>query len=114
MENKKLVILFTDGKPEGSRDDKLLEEETKQEIINMKNKKIDFFTIFYVNEAYFNYQHKRYVKHGIYDMYVIKDTIDFMRSIFKSAMYETSDFKEVEKIMIKKLCEAVEKINQGA
>lgn len=103
-DNKKLVILFTDGIPiDGKHNSRDTLKLMKQATVNMKNQKINFFTIFYNNTEYYNLRHD-------YDNNKI---IDNMREIYKNGLYETKNFDQVEKVMIKKLSESVERINQS-
>ena len=99
-EDKKLVILFTDGLPEscnyGYND---LQYEVKKQIVKMTNDKINFFTIFYQNYQYCGSK--------------TSDITQKMRSIFKNRMYESSDFKTIEKILQKNLIGAIERLNQN-
>jgi len=99
-EDKKLVILFTDGLPEscnyGYED---LQHEVKKQIVKMTNDKINFFTMFYQNWEYCGSQ--------------TSDITEKMRSIFKNRMYESKDFKTIEKILQKNLIQAIERLNQN-
>ena len=36
-----------------------------------------------------------------------------MRKLFRGMLFETSDFKQVEKMLVKKLTDSIEKLNQG-
>ncbi len=103
MENKKLVILFTDGLPESHvKEYEELQEETHQEIVNMRNNKINFFTIFYKNLEYYRICG-----------YNANDITRRMRETFKNTMYETEDFSEIRKILIRNLIKSVEGLNNG-
>ena len=106
-ENKKLIILFTDGLPQnGVNHYYELQEMTKNSIVNIKNHKVEFFTIFYKNMEYYLRSSKRHV-------FDVADIVRRMRELFKNGMYETENFKDVEKILTKKLYNAVERINQS-
>jgi len=105
MENKKLVILFTDGLPEDSMSYENMQADIKKQVIKMKNDKINFFTLFYQNYKY-NGDSKD-------NPSLTKDITEKMRNMFKGTMYQTDDFKQVEKVLIKQLIKSVETINQN-
>jgi len=105
LENKKLVILFTDGLPEDRLSYETMQEEIKKEVIKMKNDKINFFTLFYQNYAY-NGDSKLNPK-------LTKDITEKMRNMFKGSLYQTDDFKKVQKVLIKQLIKSVENINSS-
>lgn len=95
-QDKKLIILITDGYPEdGKNSSSTLQDLTERSIINIKNQRVEFFTIF-LN-----------IHSGV------SSVTERLRKMFKHGMYETRDLKDAEKIMIKKLSESVEKINQS-
>lgn len=99
-EDKKLVILFTDGLPESCNYGyDHLQHEVKKQIVKMTNDKINFFTIFYQNYEYCGSQ--------------TSDITQKMRSIFKNRMYESKDFNTLEKILQKHLIQAIERLNQN-
>lgn len=101
-EGKKLVILFTDGLPESAQYGYLdLQDKVKQQLVKMRNDKINFFSVFF--------QNKEYCKGGRHDLEHITKT---MREIFKGTMYESDNFNDIEKYLQKQLIKSVEKINQ--
>lgn len=101
MDNKKLVILFTDGLPEDTNSYDQMQEDIKKQIVKMRNDKISFFTIFFKNHKY-NKSNS-----------LTNDITQKMRDMFKHGLYETDDFDQVQKIMIKQLIKSVERINQN-
>jgi len=108
LENKKLVILFTDGLPEDEISYDKMQADIKKQVVKMKNDHISFFTIFYVNHEY------NKAKFGIKNASkMTQDIINKMRDMFKGSLYETDNFEGVQKIMIKQLMKSVEKINQN-
>ena len=113
-DNKKLILMITDGYPEiewtinkdytgrsrslkkgmrlmlkGSDIPRNLLERS---VIEARNQEIPIFCIFYNH---------------------LEDSVKPMRKLFRNMLYETSNFDQVEKILIQKLTEAIEKLNQG-
>ena len=110
-DNKKLILMITDGYPEiewqvdrdysrtlkkgshlllaGSDIPRNLMERS---VIEAKNQGVPIFCIFYNH---------------------INATVEPMRKLFRGMLFETSDFKQVEKMLVKKLTDSIEKLNQG-
>ena len=113
-DNKKLILMITDGNPEiewtinkdytgrsrslkkgmrlmlkGSDIPRNLLERS---VIEARNQEIPIFCIFYNH---------------------LEDSVKPMRKLFRNMLYETINFDQVEKILIQKLTEAIEKLNQG-
>ena len=102
LEGKKLVILFTDGYPEDSvYDMNEMYDKVKKQIVKMQNDKINFFTIYFQNYTYCG---KSEVDNQI---------TPYMRKLFKNTMYQSSDFKQIEKIIHKNLIKSIERLNQN-
>ena len=64
----------------------------ERSVIEAKNQEIPIFCIWYNH---------------------IKDTVEPMRKLFRGMLFETKDFDQVEKMLISKLSESIEKLNQG-
>lgn len=113
-DNKKLILMITDGYPEiewtinkdyfgksrslkkGMRlrfeNSEIPRNLLERSVIEAKNQEIPIFCIWYNH---------------------IEDTVKPMRKLFRNMLYETQDFDQVEKVLIQKLSESIEKLNQG-
>ena len=113
-DNKKLILMITDGYPEivwtidrdytgrsrslkkGMRlkfeNSDIPRNLMERSVIEAKNQEIPIFCI------WFNH---------------IEDTVKPMRKLFRGMLYETQNFDQVEKVLIQKLTESIEKLNQG-
>ncbi len=96
-DNKKLIIMITDGYPEcelkhRSMDHKVLQNLMERSVINAKNYQIPIFCLYYGH---------------------IGSVKELMNRIFKGMIFESSNFEDIEKKLIQKLSLAVENLNKG-
>lgn len=101
-DNKKLIIMITDGYPEAEYttkegehlhvDRKTMVNLMSRSVTEAKNQRVPIFCIFYghIGEAKTN-----------------------MEKMFRGMLFESSDFNKVQKMLIRKLTESIEKLNQG-
>lgn len=95
-ENKKMIIVLTDGHPELRHNEERVEDDIsynlmERSIINAKNMGIPVFCLFYCH---------------------IQSTIPIMRRIFRGNLYESSNFEDIEKKLIKELIKSVDMLNK--
>ena len=101
-DNKKLIIMITDGYPEAEYttkegehvhvDRKTMVNLMSRSVTEAKNQRVPIFCIFYghIGEAKTN-----------------------MEKMFRGMLFESSDFNKVQKMLIRKLTDSIEKLNQG-
>ena len=101
-DNKKLIIMITDGYPEAEFttskgehlhvDRKTMVNLMSRSVTEAKNQRVPIFCIFYghIGEAKTN-----------------------MEKMFRGMLFESSDFNKVQKMLIRKLTDSIEKLNQG-
>lgn len=97
-DNKKLIIMITDGYPECElrhkhMDHKILQNLMERSVINAKNYQIPIFCLYYGH---------------------IGEVKELMNKIFKGMIFESENFADIETKLIKKLTLAVENLNKGA
>lgn len=108
-DNKKLIILITDGYPEAEFKPKTTKGAIGQQLIvgfqtminlmsrsvtEAKNNKVPIFCIYY----------------GHIGIELQKKAMDKM---FRGMIFESTDFKNVQRVLIQKLTDSIEKLNQG-
>tara|TARA_R110002124_G_scaffold61316_1_gene168082 strand:- start:122 stop:1024 length:903 start_codon:yes stop_codon:yes gene_type:complete len=98
-DNKKLIVLITDGYPEaeykGERvDSQIMINLMVRSVTEAKNQKVPIFCIYY--------------GHISSSMQKIA-----MEKMFRGMLFESEDFNKVQKMLIRKLTESIEKLNQG-
>lgn len=103
-ENKKMIIIFTDGIPEAYIESVYVSEESmrsfvKRSIVKARNKKIPLFAIYY-NRNMVDPSSRTLTRQI------------FMRDMFGSMMYETNDFSDVQTMLTKQMIKAVEALNK--
>jgi len=96
-ENKKMIIMITDGFPEAEFKHKRVDKQVLQNlmiksVINAKNKDIPIFCLFYNH---------------------ISSVIPLMQKMFRGNLYESSNFDDIQKQLIKQLIKSVESLNQN-
>jgi len=97
-DNKKLIIMITDGYPECElkgkhMDHKILQNLMERSVINAKNYQIPIFCLYYGH---------------------IGEVKELMNRIFKGMIFESDNFQDIETKLIQKLSLAVENLNKGA
>ena len=98
-ENKKLIVLITDGYPEaeykGNRvDSQIMINLMVRSVTEAKNQKVPIFCIYY--------------GHISSSMQKIA-----MQKMFRGMLFESENFNKVQKMLIKQLTSSIEKLNQG-
>lgn len=95
-ENKKMIIMITDGHPEAEYNNRHVDSQTLRNlmiksVINAKNHDIPIFCLYYNH---------------------IDSTVKPMRKMFRGQLFESGNFNDIEKQLIKQLIKTVEKLNQ--
>ena len=98
-ENKKLIVLITDGYPEAEYKGNRVDSQTMinlmaRSVTEAKNQKVPIFCIYY--------------GHISSSMQKIA-----MQKMFRGMLYESENFENVQKMLIKQLSTSIEKLNQG-
>lgn len=96
-EDKKLIIMITDGYPEAvykgrTMDTKPLQSLMERSIIEANNKDIEVFCLYYCH---------------------IPSTIPQMNKIFKGKMFSTENFNDIQKKLSNTLIKTVERMNES-
>ena len=98
-ENKKLIVLITDGYPEAEYKGNRVDSQTMinlmaRSVTRAKNQKVPIFCIYY--------------GHISSSMQKIA-----MQKMFRGMLFESENFNKVQKMLIKQLTSSIEKLNQG-
>mgnify|MGYP003632918784 CR=1 FL=1 len=98
-ENKKLIVLITDGYPEAEYKGNRVDSQTMinlmaRSVTRAKNQKVPIFCIYY--------------GHISSSMHKIA-----MQKMFRGMLFESENFNKVQKMLIKQLTSSIEKLNQG-
>ena len=98
-ENKKLIVLITDGYPEAEYKGNRVDSQTminlmSRSVTRAKNQKVPIFCIYY--------------GHISSSMHKIA-----MQKMFRGMLFESENFNKVQKMLIKQLTSSIEKLNQG-
>ena len=98
-ENKKLIVLITDGYPEAEYKGNRVDSQTMinlmaRSVTRAKNQKVPIFCIYY--------------GHISSSMQKIA-----MQKMFRGMLFESENFNKVQKMLIKQLTSSIEKLNQA-
>ena len=98
-ENKKLIVLITDGYPEAEYKGNRVDSQTminlmSRSVTRAKNQKVPIFCIYY--------------GHISSSMQKIA-----MQKMFRGMLFESENFNKVQKMLIKQLTSSIEKLNQA-
>tara|TARA_R110000782_G_scaffold145005_2_gene237815 strand:- start:378 stop:1220 length:843 start_codon:yes stop_codon:yes gene_type:complete len=98
-ENKKLIVLITDGYPEAEYKGNRVDSQTMinlmaRSVTRAKNQKVPIFCIYY--------------GHISSSMHKIA-----MQKMFRGMLFESENFNKVQKMLIKQLTSSIEKLNQA-
>lgn len=98
-ENKKLIVLITDGYPEAEYMGQRVDSQTMinlmaRSVTRAKNQKVPIFCIYY--------------GHISSSMQKIA-----MQKMFRGMLFESENFNKVQKMLIKQLTSSIEKLNQA-
>lgn len=98
-ENKKLIIMITDGYPEAEYKGQRVDSQTMinlmaRSVTRAKNQKVPIFCIYY-----------GHIKSSMQKI--------AMQKMFRGMLFESENFDKVQKMLIKQLTNSIEKLNQA-